>query len=164
MAEGRRSDATLSAEWKKFRCSNITALVKGVSDRVRRDFPRVQISAAVFHNPETDPGEIGQDWVRWGKAGYLDFLCPMNYYGGSDLAFKGLVESQMRALKGSKAKMRPGLGLSCWKDKTRDAVTMARQINIVRESGLDGFTVFDYDLRSEKVIPVMHTGPTATGK
>ena len=66
-----RSDAALSAEWKKFRCSNITALVKGVSDRVRKDFPRVQISAAVFHNPETDPGEIGQDWVNWGKAGYL---------------------------------------------------------------------------------------------
>jgi uncharacterized lipoprotein YddW (UPF0748 family) len=154
-----RSDKALAAEWVAFRCSNITALVKEVSERVRREFPAVQISAAVFHNPEVNPRDIGQDWVKWCKAGYLDFVCPMNYYGGSDLAFKGLVNVQLMALKGCNVKMRPGLGLSCWKDLSRDAVTMSRQIMIVREAGLDGFCVFNFDSRAEKVLPKIHEGP-----
>ena len=117
-----RTDKSLAAEWTAFRCSNITALVKGVSERVRREFPGVQISAAVFHNPEVNPRDIAQDWVDWCRSGYLDFICPMNYYGGSDLAFKGLVNVQVKALDGCSTKIRPGLGLSCWKDLSKDAV------------------------------------------
>ena len=154
-----RSDKSLVAEWAAFRCANITALVKTVSERVRREFPNVQVSAAVFHNPEVNPREIGQDWANWCKAGYLDFVCPMNYYGGSDLAFKGLVNVQVETLKGATTKIRPGLGLSCWKDLSQDAVTMARQIMIVREAGLDGFSVFDFDSRAARVLPKIHTGP-----
>ena len=154
-----RTDKSLAAEWTAFRCSNITALVKGVSERVRREFPGVQISAAVFHNPKVNPNDIGQDWVDWCRSGYLDFICPMNYYGGSDLAFKGLVNVQVKALDGCSTKIRPGLGLSCWKDLSRDAVTMARQIMIVREAGLDGFCVFNFDSRAAKVLPKIHAGP-----
>jgi hypothetical protein len=83
----------------------------------------------------------------------------MNYYGGSDLAFKGLVNVQIKALDGCGTKIRPGLGLSCWKDLSRDAVTMARQIMIVREAGLDGFSVFNFDSRAERVLPKIHMGP-----
>ena len=155
-----RSDAALASEWLEFRRSNITALVKGVSEHVRREYPSVQISAAVFHNPQTDPDKIGQDWVHWSKEGYLDFLCPMDYNDGSGLPFRGLVEAQARALKGGKAKLRPGLGLSCWKDIQHDAATLSRQIMIVREIGLDGFSVFNFDARAEKVLPKIHTGPT----
>ena len=155
-----RADKALAAEWIEFRCSNITALVKGVHERVKRESPGVQISAAVFHSPKTNPGEIGQDWVNWCRKGYLDFVCPMNYYGGSDLAFKGLVNVQLEALQGCNVKMRPGLGLSCWKDLSRDGITMARQIMIVRDADLDGFCVFNFDSRAEKVLPLLHTGPT----
>ncbi|MBO5939954.1 MAG: family 10 glycosylhydrolase, partial [Kiritimatiellae bacterium] len=155
-----RADKALAAQWTAFRCSNITALVKGVHERVKRESPNVQISAAVFHSPKTNPGEIGQDWVSWCREGYLDFVCPMDYYGGSNLAFKGLVNVQIEALQGCNVKMRPGLGLSCWKDLSKDAITMARQIMIVREANLDGFCVFNFDSRAEKVLPLLHTGPT----
>jgi len=154
-----RADKSLAAEWIAFRCSNITAIVREVSELVRREFPEVRISAAVFHNPEVNPRDIAQDWVDWCRSGYLDFICPMNYYGGSDLAFKGLVNVQVKALDGCSTKIRPGLGLSCWKDLSRDAVTMARQIMIVREAGLDGFCVFNFDSRAEKVLPKIHAGP-----
>jgi hypothetical protein len=36
---------------------------------------------------------------------------------------------------------------------------MARQIMIVREAGLDGFCVFNFDSRAAKVLPKIHAGP-----
>ena len=58
------------------------------------------------------------------------------------------VLAQMEAVRGGKALLRPGIGLSCWLKRDRDAFTLARQIGIVRDAGLDGFSVFDLDARS----------------
>ncbi|MBO5940819.1 MAG: family 10 glycosylhydrolase [Kiritimatiellae bacterium] len=151
-------DPELLAKWHQFRCDTITALVKGVSERVRRIAPKVKLSAAVFHSPERDPATIGQDWVAWCRNGLLDFVCPMDYYG----RLGPLLEMQKHALADAPVKLRPGLGLSCWENPRDDAIKMTKQIKIVRDAGLDGFSVFDFDLRSASVIPVLHTGPTRT--
>ena len=157
-----RADKELARLWTEFRCSNVTALVRGVSERVRREFPDVQLSAAVFHNVLNCPAGVGQAWASWCREGLVDFVCPMDYYMGSSAAFKSLVRSQVEACAGGKVKIRPGLGLSCWKKFDRDAFTMAEQIGIVRDFGLDGFTVFNYDERALRVLPALHTGPTKT--
>ena len=154
-----RKGAILNKEWNKFRQDNITALVKGVSNRVRTECPGVKISAAVFQGHETTPETIAQNWVDWCKKGYLDFVCPMNYYVNSDLFFEKLVRSQCKAIEGSGVKLYPGLGLSCWREPADDAITMARQIKIVRDIGLDGFVVFSFDARAENVLPVLGDGP-----
>jgi hypothetical protein len=54
----------------------------------------------------------------------------------------------------------PGIGLSVWKDP-KDAVKIARQIEIVRELGLGGFTVFNYDANAEAVLPFLRLGTTS---
>ena len=59
-----------------------------------------------------------------------------------------------------KTKLYPGIGLSCFKADGREAVKLARQIEIVRELGLDGFTVFNLDRVAERVLPEMRTGVT----
>ena len=151
--------SVLSEAWQKFRSDNITALVRGVSERVRMECPGVEISAAVFQGYDTGAKSVAQDWVQWCKKGYLDFVCPMNYYVSSDLFFEKLVRSQNMAIRGGSTKLRPGLGLSCWRDDISDAVTMARQIKSVRDIGLDGFAVFALDERAQKVLPVLRKGP-----
>ena len=155
-----RKDEELKARWDAFRRANITALVRAVSERVRRECPGVQLSAAVFHNVAGCPRHVGQDWPAWCREGLVDFVCPMDYYMGSSAAFRSLVTSQIEACAGAPVKIRPGLGLSCWKQEDRDAFNMTEQIGIVRELGLDGFTVFNYDARAERVLPALHTGPT----
>ena len=157
-----RQDAVLKDKWREFRIANITALVKGVSERVRKEAPGVKISAAVFQNPTTNPSAIGQDWAAWCRAGYLDFVCPMDYNYDSPVAFKGVVFSQKRALEGTKAAIRPGIGLSCWPDRSRDIRMAAGEILVVREAGLDGFCIFNLDARAERLLPVLHSGPTGT--
>ena len=155
-----RCDSAVKTLWREFRITNITALVRGVSERVHRNFPGVKVSAAVFQNPETNPGAIGQDWAAWCREGLLDFVCPMDYAYDSPVAFKGVLFAQKRWLAGSKAAIRPGIGLSCWQDRTRDIRMAVGEILAVREAGLDGFCVFNLDSRAERLLPVLRSGPT----
>ena len=141
---------------KTVRNDNITTLVRAVSERVRRESPGVKISAAVFSSPR----RVAQDWVKWCHEGLLDFVCPMDYNTEDAAGFRNLVAEQRNDIAGSRVKLRPGLGLSCWLDKDHDAMRMAQQIEAVRSLGLDGFTVFELDGRAMSILPLLHAGPT----
>ena len=131
--------------------------MKTVAERVRAESPGVQISAAVFRNPATDADTVGQDWSRWCREGWLDFVCPMDYVDSAAM-FKSQARMQREAV--GKAKLYPGIGLSCWTNDGEDAVRLAKQIQAVRDLGLGGFTVFNFDRRAEGVLPLMRLGVT----
>ena len=137
------------------RGSCITALVREVSERVRREVPEVKVSAAVF----TTPFRVAQDWVGWCRDGLLDFVCPMDYFECSGDGFRNIVSGQMADIAGSKAKLRPGIGLSCWLDRDHDATRTAEQIERIRALGLDGFAVFNFDDRALSALPTLAAGP-----
>ena len=141
---------------KTVRNDNITALVRAVSERVRRESPGVKISAAVFASPQ----RVAQDWVKWCHEGLLDFVCPMDYNTEDADGFCNLVAQQAKDVVGSGVKLRPGLGISCWLEKDHDAIRMARQIEAVRSLGLEGFAVFELDARAVAILPALHAGPT----
>ena len=147
----------LKEAWLKFRIDNISTVVKAVSERVRKEAPGVQISAAVFRNPQNDPNTVAQDWSAWCQAGFLDFVCNMDYVDSAAM-FRSQIRIQKAAI--GKAKIYPGIGLSCYSPDGRDAARMAKQILVVRELGLDGFTVFNFDRRAERVLPVLRKGVT----
>ena len=152
-----RTDGAFRRGWAAFRAGNITKVVRAVSERVRAESPGVQISAAVFGNPATDADTIGQDWPAWCREGLLDFVCPMDYVESAAM-FKSQVRMQMDAV--GKTRLYPGIGLSCWKNDGEDAVRLAKQIQAVRDLGLDGFTVFSLNRRAEPVLPLMRKGVT----
>lgn len=149
-------DAALTAAWRRFRCGNITALVRRVSERVRKKAPGVKISAAVFRTTGSNADRIGQDWVAWCREGLLDFVCPMNYCD----SFSSMVSVQKRLTEGLPVRLRPGMGPSCWSGSVDDAVRLTKEIGFIRDSGLDGFAVFELDSRAARFLPVIHTGPT----
>ena len=152
-----RTDERIRRLWQDFRTSNVTAVVREVSRRVRAETPGVKVSAAVFTNAETSPSNVGQDWPSWCREGLLDFVCPMDYVESPAL-FRGQVVPQKRIA--GKVPVYPGIGLSTWRNDGRDAVRLAKQILIVRELGLGGFTVFNFDRRAEKALPLLHLGMT----
>jgi uncharacterized lipoprotein YddW (UPF0748 family) len=116
----------------------------------------VEISAAVFRNWPSDRDSIGQDWKLWCDEGWLDFVCPMDCIESNAL-FRNTVENQK--VWAGKVPLYPGIGLSVWKD-FGDAVKIAQQIEIVRELGVPGFTVFNYDANAEAVPPYLRMGVT----
>ena len=152
-----RKDERLRKLWLDFRTSNISFVVRTVSQRVRAEAPGVKISAAVFPSAETSPTNVGQDWTAWCRAGWLDFVCPMDYVESSAL-FRNQVAAQKRLV--GKVPIYPGIGLSTWRHDGREAVRLAKQILAVRELGVEGFTVFNFDRRAEKVLPMLHLGIT----
>lgn len=154
-----RSDKGLAKKWADWRCSNITRVVREVAESVRGKHPGVEISAAVRSGISGAYTCDGQDWVGWAKNGWVDFLCPMDYTT-STLFFRSTYLDQAKAIAGTRAKLYPGIGLSCWKDDGTDAMKMAKHIQALRKDGLEGFTVFNFDARAERAFPILSTGPT----
>lgn len=148
--------ANLAAEWTDFRASNISALVGGVAARLRKTHPKVEISAAVMREAESAREGLGQDWGRWCREGWLDFLCPMDYTESAQ-QFRSCASLQKQQAAG--VKVYPGLGLSCWQDDGLDADRFADQLEVVRALELPGFTVFNFDHRAEALFPLLGKGP-----
>lgn len=55
------------------------------------------MSAAVFGNWESARRVVGQDVKAWVDAGYLDFVCPIDYES-ADADFSKWVRSQVAAV------------------------------------------------------------------
>lgn len=129
-------------EYRAWRCRQITSLVAAVSREARKLRPGLKISAAVFGAYPSCRDSIGQDWVEWVAAGYLDFICPMDYTT-DDQAFVRLVRNQTEQI-GGRIPLYPGIGATA----TGIAMTpdrVAGQIHWARSLGAAGWTIFDFD-------------------
>lgn len=129
----------LRQEYRNWRCMQITALVREVSQRVKALKPDMKISAAVFSDYPGCRTSVGQDWVRWIEKGYLDFVCPMDYTTDAN-RFAATVSAQ-RALVRGRVPMYPGIGASL--GLAIDGIIV--QILETRRQDTGGFTLFDYN-------------------
>ena len=148
---GQHSDKYI--EW---RTQQITRLVRLLHKRVREVDPDIKISAAVFGGYPACVTSIGQDWIAWANAGYIDFVCPMNYTENADY-FTELLVNQL-ALMPKDVAIYPGIGATASNSLLRpDAVI--EQIYLSRYLGSSGWAIFDYSLDiSETVLPALAMG------
>jgi uncharacterized lipoprotein YddW (UPF0748 family) len=154
---GLKENPGLWTKWLGFRRENITAVVASVSEAARKARPGIRISAAVFRNWPTDRDNIGQDWKIWCDRGYLDFVCPMDYTEDTG-HFAETVARQKRWA--GKVPCYPGIGLSCWKDRT-DVLKLIDQIEVTRRLCTGGFTIFQLaPTEAETVLPLLGLGMT----
>ena len=128
----------LSDQYAQWRCDQITRLVKAVHDEAKTLRPDLKLSAAVFRSYPNCRETVAQDWPQWVKAGYLDFICPMDYTQ-SDPDFIGTVRNQLDLI-GDRIPVYPGIG----QFRLSDDRTVG-QIHHARALGADGFTIFNLD-------------------
>ena len=149
---------THSEKYIEWRAQQITRLVRMLHKRLRAADPKIKISAAVFGWYPGCIASIGQDWIAWAKAGYVDFVCPMNYTESTDY-FTELLVNQL-ALMPKDVAIYPGIGATASNSLlTPDAVV--EQIYVSRNLGASGWTIFDYSLDiSETVLPAFTIGVT----
>lgn len=149
---------THSEKYVEWRAQQITRLVRMLHKRLREADPQIKISAAVFGWYPGCITSIGQDWIAWAKAGYIDFVCPMNYTESTDY-FTELLVNQL-ALMPKDVAIYPGIGATASNSLlTPDAVV--EQIYLSRNLGASGWTIFDYSLDiSETVLPAFTIGVT----
>lgn len=148
---------SLKDKYHDWRCDQITKLVSSVYVEAKKIKPSIQISAAVFGSYPDCRISIGQDWVQWAKAGYVDFLCPMDYTD-SDQRFINLVSNQLRLVEG-KVPLYPGIGATS-SNSTLPADRVAGQVHHARELGAAGFTIFNLSKGTlESIAPAFALGP-----
>ena len=142
-------------EW---RSQQITRLVRLLHKRLEETNPDIKLSTAVFGSYPACVTSIGQDWIAWAKAGYVDFVCPMNYTEDTNY-FTELLADQL-ALMPKGVAIYPGIGATATNSLlTPDAVV--EQIYLSRFFGASGWTIFDYSLDiSETVLPALKMGVT----
>ena len=148
----------LQCQWTKFRQDNVTALVRGVSERVRREAPGVKISAAVFQHFVDARHFVAQDWVPWCREGLFDFICPMNYTHSPAKEVQNL-RLQTEAV-GDSTFLCPGLGLHSMKGRPDErARLLAELIGKTRTAKTRGFIVFTYEAwaKPEAVFDLLRT-------
>ena len=143
-------------KYTEWRVQQITRLVRLLHKRLREADPDIKLSAAVFGWYPGCITTIGQDWMAWAKAGYIDFVCPMNYTEDTSY-FTELLANQL-ALMPKNVAIYPGIGATASNSLlTPDAVV--EQIYLARELGASGWTIFDYSLDiSEAVLPALAIG------
>ena len=140
-------------EW---RSQQITRLVRLLHKRLREANPNIELSVAVFGGYPACVTSIGQDWIAWAKAGYVDFVCPMNYTEDTNY-FTQLLVDQI-ALMPKDVAIYPGIGATATNSLlTPDAVV--EQVYLSRSLGASGWTIFDYSLDiSQTVLPAIGMG------
>ncbi len=139
-----------------WRAQQITRLVRLIHKRAKTIKPDIKISTAVFGGYPSCVTSIGQDWIAWAKAGYIDFVCPMNYTEDSKY-FTDLLENQLDLMPKDVA-IYPGIGATASNSLlTPDAVV--GQIHLARFLGASGWTIFDYTANiSNTVLPAIQMG------
>jgi uncharacterized lipoprotein YddW (UPF0748 family) len=130
------------SEYNDWRCGQITALVAAVHDEAKKIRPKIKISAAVFGAYPACRRSIAQDWPLWVKAGYLEFIVPMDYTE-KDEYFASLVKNQLKLVE-NKIPVYPGIGAAASNSKL-SGDRVQKQIGIARELGATGYSIFNFD-------------------
>ena len=129
-------------EYNDWRVRQITWLVAAIHREVKKIRPELKISAAVWGGYPDCRRWVAQDWPAWIRAGYLDFVCPMDYTDQNE-QFTGWVRQQLKLADG-RIPVYPGIGATA-SGMGLSADGVVGQIHAARTLGAGGFSIFNFD-------------------
>ena len=142
----------------RWRTDQVSNVVRACAEAVRKASPDCKLSAAVYPSFPYHRKSVAQDWARWLRNGWLDFVCPMTY--DSPSYYDRHVDRVGRQRPAAEGPLMVGIG--AWLHG--DATTVADQIVADRELGADGFLLFSYTpWLGTEVLPRLRSGVFAEG-
>jgi len=141
-AESGVDPMTLNAEgeywsqWINWRVKAINRFVERLREAAKAK--NIEVSAAVFADYPSCVESIGQDWVKWGKNGLVDYLFPMNY----TLDVKEAAERANNHIVAVAGACPVWEGL--WNKPEMTVSTLIEEIKGVLQAGTDGVVIFEY--------------------
>jgi uncharacterized lipoprotein YddW (UPF0748 family) len=144
--------ATHKAEWKAYRTSLVSRMVKETYDSVQSVRPGLVMSAAVWgiYNDvwewHTLAGatNLMQDSRAWARDGYMDVLVPMTYYRigksyCSRIDWSCTLDEQMKG-----AEKETGRQMYIGIDASKGATEVLNQVRLARAKGATGVAIFSF--------------------
>jgi uncharacterized lipoprotein YddW (UPF0748 family) len=127
----------LPAEWRSFRVSRMTALVRRLSAAIKGERPEAQVTAAAAPDAQDALEHRLQDWGSWLKADLIDAICPMAYTTEAT-RFAELIAG-VRGIAGTRAVW---AGIGSYRLSPRETID---NIQTARRLGATGVILFSYD-------------------
>ena len=152
LAEFGMDPDTHKNEWKAYRTSLVSRMVRETYDSVQAVRPGIVMSAAVWGvyvdkwNWHTLAGatDLMQDSRGWGRDGYMDVLVPMTYYRigpsyCSRIDWRCTLDEQMQG-----AERETGRQMYIGIDASKGTREVLNQIRLARNRGVTGMAVFSF--------------------
>jgi uncharacterized lipoprotein YddW (UPF0748 family) len=130
--------------WSRFRCEQVTSLVREIRAAVKAEQPGVIVSAAVIpwgaYSSDFRRTEayrlVAQDWYGWIRSGLVDAVCPMTYQTGA-APFRQWVNGVRR----DHPRFPVWFGIGAYLVPSQRA---AAKVEAVRQAGGKGWVLFSY--------------------
>ncbi|MGE5554608.1 MAG: glycoside hydrolase family 10 protein [Betaproteobacteria bacterium] len=153
------ASSPLRPRWDDWRRERVSAVVRRAAAAARSARPGVLVSAAVFADLNEAINLRYQDWPRWVREGYLDFVAPMAYSASTAEVESLLLAGWQAAPPGA---VYPGLGAYKF---GQDAGAFVGQLNAILAHDPAGIMVYSYQALQEMpgVLGLLATGPFAEG-
>lgn len=145
-------DPKVTTDWDAWRMKQVTMLVDDMYRKIKKVKPAVKLSAAVF-TPPFNRTMVLQEWEEWVKHSIIDFLIPMTYTPRWQ-DFKGTNESFAAEVSG-KMPVYPGIAVY----QQASPFDVIRQIQIARELGFKGVTLFAYAHLTDTLLSLLKEYP-----
>ena len=154
----RAGIAAAGGDEERYRRETVTSVVREIRAAQKAKFPKVELAASVFQNPDAFAARIGQPWNKWCEEGLLDEINPMDYLLEPE-DFENLVRQQVpRQTHGLRAV--PIFGPNLWPDDGHMEMRAAEMIRRVRTvDGTSGFSLFLFERRMLDILDALKDGP-----
>lgn len=153
-------------EWKAYRTSLVSRMVRETYDSINAVRSNIVLSAAVWGiyydkwHWKTLAGktDLMQDSRGWAKEGYMDVLVPMTYSRIKDYCARidwgCMLDEQLQG-----AEKETGRQMYIGIDASKGAREVVNQIRLARKRGATGMAIFSYsDASSSNVFPLLQAG------
>jgi uncharacterized lipoprotein YddW (UPF0748 family) len=132
----------LQKPFHQFRQDMVHQAVQRISTAVRKEFPNVILSVAVWGAWPDCANAQAQDWPVWARNNWVDWVIPMNYTDNPH-QFDGWLDLQRRQ-PGMAGKLLPGIGLISTNAEL-NPVQLLEQFESLRERDLKGYVLYRLD-------------------
>ncbi|MGB3112792.1 MAG: family 10 glycosylhydrolase [Candidatus Omnitrophota bacterium] len=126
-------------KWDSWRRDQVTAMVREISDKVRKIAPDKEISCAIVPSVERTYQVNFQDWTRWLREKYVDWVVAMSY---TDDPQQMKLYSRSMLLPQFEEKIYIGVGAFLLKGK---AEIFKEELDSLKGMNPGGIVIFSYD-------------------
>lgn len=133
-----KTDSALWEKWEQYKSDAVSNVVMRVHDQLAQDKPNLPLTTVVFPNLPTALEQKHQDWARWSKSHWVNYLSSITLTS----SVKVVGSDTSRVLRSINQSVPVVIGVF-GPFNGNSAEHLLEQIEVARNQGAAGFGIFD---------------------